>query len=482
MLWMALHFHSLPLEIFARGVPQTVLLAVVSSSGVNATVVACNSAARRCGVRDGMPVSAAWALASDLKIAVRDAGAERAALERIAAWALQFTPTVNITPPADVLLELAGSLKLFGGLHHLRVQVRKGLSAIGYSAVIACAPTPFAAQLFARAGLSVKIERQDALLRGLGRLPVELLDQPPGIISTLRDIGVRTLGDCLALPRDGLARRFGPNLLDGLDRALGSIPDPRANFVPPPAFAASLELPAPVIQSEMLLFAARRLLVELCGFLAATGSGAQHLRFVLAHEDRVGTQVEMKLVAASRDPVHLSEILRERLSRVSLPCPATAITLTSEGLLPLSSHNLSFLPDSSQRTRVVARLVERLHARLGDDAVAGLAAVADHRPECAWRVCKPGNDGVTDELPYHPPFSRPLWLLHCPQPLKEVASIPCCDGPLTLLAGPERIESGWWDEGEVARDYFIARNYASLLWIYRERRGSGCWYLHGIFG
>lgn len=482
MLWLALHLRSLPLEIFTRGGPQTTPLAVASSAGNNATVVACNHAARRHGVRSGMPVSAAWALVSDLRITRRDAAAERAALERVAAWALQFTPAVSIAPPADMLLELAGSLKLFGGLHRLCAQVEKGLAALGYNASIACAPTPFAAQLFARAGLAVRIQHRDALYYSLDKLPVDLLDQPPDVISTLHDIGVRALGECLRLPRDGLARRFGRDLLDDLDRALGSIPDPRASFIPPSGFAASLQLPAPVQQADMLLFAVRRLLVELCGFLAATGNGVHCMRLTLSHEDRAATQVEIKLAAASRDIDHLLNVLRERLSRVSLPCPATAIALTSEQLLPLSSRNLSFLPDAAHRAEAIVKLIERLRARLGDDAVLGLNTVMDHRPECAWQVCEPGNGGTAGEFPPQSPSARPLWLLHCPQPLREIASIPCHNGPLTLLAGPERIESGWWDGNDVARDYFIARNPAqSLLWVYRERRGSGRWYLHGLF-
>ena len=82
-----------------------------------------------------------------------------------------------------------------------------------------------------------------------------------------------------------------------------------------------------------------------------------------------------------------------------------------------------------------------------------------------------------------PALSRPLWLLHAPRPLAEIAAVPQHGGPLTLIAGPERIESGWWDGNDVARDYFVARNPAlALLWIYRERRENGGWYLHGIFG
>jgi protein ImuB len=56
------------------------------------------------------------------------------------------------------------------------------------------------------------------------------------------------------------------------------------------------------------------------------------------------------------------------------------------------------------------------------------------------------------------------------------------ESDFTLLAGPERIESGWWDGGEVLRDYFIAQSRdTALLWIYRERRLQGGWFLHGIF-
>lgn len=74
---------------------------------------------------------------------------------------------------------------------------------------------------------------------------------------------------------------------------------------------------------------------------------------------------------------------------------------------------------------------------------------------------------------------RPLWLTEPPRRLAE--------GEFVLLAGPERIESGWWDGAEARRDYFIARTGQSLAWIYRERSAGKCgtrpegWFLHGIF-
>jgi protein ImuB len=343
---------------------------------------------------------------------------------------------------------------------------------------MAGAPTPLAAQLFARAGLPTRIRHGDALRLSLGQLPASVLDLPAALGDMLRNIGIRTLGECLELPRDGLARRAGRELLAQLDCALGNAPDPRPAFMPPQTFKATLPLPAPVENAEMLLFAARRLIAELCGLLAATGKGAQRLKFLLSHEDGRETHLALSLVTASRDPAHLASVLRERLERTRLPSPAITITLESEKLLPFSSGNLTFLPDEREQTEALARLIERLRARLGESAVQGLDAVADHRPERAWCAREPGNNGDGTRITWRP-SARPLWLLNTPRPLAQVHEIPQYEGPLTRLTAAERIESGWWDGGDIKREYFVARNPAqSLLWIYRE---SGGWYLHGFF-
>jgi len=478
MLWLALCLPSLPLEIFTRGMIAPRPLAIASSTGAGAGIVACDRKARERGVRAGMPVAAASALAADLYVLARDTAAERAALERIAACAIRFTPVVSIASSAEVLLEIGGSAKLFGGLSRLWTCLEQELDAQGYAVSLACAPTPLAAQLFARAGLPVRVRHRDALRLSLGRLPVDVLDLPPESIAFLRGIGIPTISACLELPRAGLARRLGQELLGQLDRALGHVPDPRPGFVPPADFTSALQLPAPVGEAGALLFAARRLLAELCGFLSATGKGAQCLRFKLAHEGRDDTRFELNLATATRDVEHLAAVLRERLERLALPSPATAVALESGLLLPLASSSLTFLPGAREQAETAARFIERLRARLGNEAVKGLATVADHRPEYAWRAAEPGSGTGSAQ----PPLSRPLWLLHVPRPLAEIAAIPQYGGPLMLVAGPERIESGWWNGNDVARDYFVARNPAqSLLWIYRERHAGGGWYLHGFF-
>ena len=484
MLWLALRFASLPLEVFARAVqpeaPQSATPLAIADFGLS-DIVACNEAARARGITPGMPLAAATALASDLQIKLRDVAAEQAALERIAAWAIQFTPSVSLSRPAEILLEIEGSLTIFRGLKHLWNELGDGIRELGFTASIACAPTPLAAQWFARAGLTVRLRHNDALHASLPELPLEVMHAAAETVALLHNVGAKTVADCLALPRDGLARRLGQVFLDDLDRALGRVPDPRSFFTPPTTFTASQPLPAPAMQADMLLFAARRLLLELCGFLTATSNGVQRLVFTFSHHGREPTKLTLSLVAATRDPDHLTTVLREKLDRTELPDFATAIALESELLLPLASRNLSLLPDAGQQEEAAAQLIERLRARLGDEALIGLRRVADHRPERAWRACEPGsqgqNDGAASAI-----AGRPLWLLAQPRPLQEVGDVPHYDGRLTLLAGPERIESGWWDGHDVMRDYFVASNPSeALLWIYRERNDGGRWFLHGFF-
>ncbi len=477
MLWLALHLPRLPLEVFERAAPLPGPAVVVAGDG--RTVVLPNAAAMHHGIAPGQKLPAALALVSGLEVHTRNRPAEQQALESLALWAEQFTPTLHLQPPDALLLEVGGCLRLFGGLDALAGCVRDGLAELGFDATLASAPTPAGALLLARNGLDSLVTELPALRSRLRMLPVDSIEAEAAVLQSLARLGARTVDDVLRLPREGLARRFGTALLDGLDRALGHRPDPRAPFVPPARFENRLVLPAPVPTVEPLLFGLRRLAVELCGFLAGRQEGATRLRLRLEHEDHPPTGVRLELSMPSRDAAHLMVLARERLSRLALPGPVEAFGLTLEESAQLAPRSLSFLAEPGSGAESRAALVERLRARLGRDAVHGLALVPEHRPELAHRVAEPGTPAASL---HHAP--RPLWLLATPRPLAAGPQGPRLDGPLALLDGPERIESGWWDEGDVRRDYFVARdNGRARLWIYREiGPGPGeRWYLQGLF-
>ena len=422
-----------------------------------------------------MAVSAALALAPRLRVVRRDPAAETEALLGVAGWAAQFTPGVALEFPDAVLLDAAGSLKLFGGLASLLERLRRDLAEMGWSAQLAGAPTPRGAFWLALAGKSRFIVSAE-IEPVLAALSVAVLRRDGETPEALQAVGVRTLGELLALPRGGVARRFGQRLLDDLDRALGRLPDPRNFFVPPARFRATIELPSEVVQAEALLFAAKRLIVQLGGFLAARSGGAQRLVFRLRHRDRAATEVAIGLVAPSRDAGHFTLLARERFSALTLGQPVREIALEVDDVVPLAGHELGLLLEQGKPRGVWEHLVERLRARLGAEAVCGIASRAEHRPERASAVA--GLEPKQRQLDFG---ERPLWLLDRPRLLAEIGERPHHEGPLELLSGPERIESGWWDGDDVARDYFIARmQNEALVWIYRERGGGG-WYLHGLF-
>ncbi|HEV2042584.1 MAG TPA: DNA polymerase Y family protein [Casimicrobiaceae bacterium] len=475
MLWTCLHFPDLPLRIFARAGMREIP-SVVSTASHRPDVLVANGAAQKRGIVSGMSIAAALGLDPDVAIHLRDECAEASALKNIALWAGQWTSTIAIEPPANVLLEISGCLNYFGGLSTLLGRIDAGLAAIGFSALVATAPTAPAASLLARAGRAIAIEEGADIDSALAALPVGLLDGADEVMDTLWGIGVRTVGDVLALPRDGFARRFGASLLDQIDRARGSLPDARALFVAPERYHGQLELPSPVEETEALLFAVRRLVVELAGFLHGRGAGVTRMRFDLVHEDVPPTSIVIRL-AATRQIEHMQNVLRERLSRLQLPDRVEAIRLVSEETAPLAGKEGELFQGSGKDGEAGTQLVERLRARLGEGSVYALALQADHRPERAQASTQAGlaTKGAGKDPRSSSPV-RPLWLFAEPRPLgAEPAS-----AEMKLLSGPERIESGWWDEREIGRDYFIGRDaQGAEVWLYRDRGGQ--WFVQGVF-
>ncbi|MEO8630823.1 MAG: DNA polymerase Y family protein [Betaproteobacteria bacterium] len=451
--------------------------AVITSGGNRPHIVSCNPAARRHGIAPGMTVSAAIALAPELIERVRDTAAEQRALEGAAAWAGQFTSTVSLLRPDALLLEIQGSQRLFGGLQTLLLRLAEEVNEIGYTAALALAPTPTAARLLARSGMGSTITDSAALEKALYGIPLSMLQQSAETVRMLDIMGVHTLGECLQLPRDGVARRFGQALIDEMDRALGRLPDPVTPWIAPSRYKSKLVLPAPVHNTEPLLFAANRLIQELTGFLCMKQAGITRLKLTLHHEDRKPTAVVLGLSVPSRDAPRISRLLRERLGTITLPDRVEAITLETTEARPLDSRNLSLFPEDRLPDEQRWLIIEHLRARLGDESVYSIATHGDHRPELAWRCCEPGTAVEIPET-----NTRPLWLLEPAQRLRSDDAGPVLDHPLTLLAGPERIESGWWDDAAEARDYFVAADAdGRRFWIFQEREPTPTWFLHGVF-
>lgn len=467
VLWLCLCFPSLVMEALAPEGDRTCL--VVEGEGASGEVVAVNRAARDAGVSPGMRLSAALARVHAPKLLRRDSGRERQCLERAADAAMGFTDRVSLLPGEGLLLEVRGSLRLFGGVAVLREQLLDCLHALGHEPVHGVAPTPLAALWLARAGDGAVVEERAALPARLGRLPLGCLDLERDTLRHLDGIGIRRLADLFRLPRAGLSRRWGPSLRGQLDRALGQQPDPRPCWRGTLRFSAYRELPMESAATGELLQAAKGMVAELVRFLRRHDSDVERVVLRMHHHRRGVTDVTLGMPGVARQVEAIRELLSVRMESVVLPAPAIALSLISSPLCRHRSGNRGLFRETSDSAREQA-LLARLRARLGEERVFGIASRARHRPEAGWCRSSPGDGGEQYRR-----MDRPLWLLSVPRPLPSRRG-------LHPLSGPERIETGWWEGRDITRDYYrVLSREGHEYWIFRDRRDNR-WFLHGLFG
>jgi protein ImuB len=515
MLWLALHLPLLPLETFCATLSAPDAARPVALVAGH-RVAQVNTVAAERGLRPGIKRATALTLAADLLLAEAHPGHEAAALQAVAHAALAFTPAVCLHGPQTVLLEVQASLRLFGGLPTLQQRLQAALAPLGHRLHTAAAPTACGAALLAQwhpRGSGDLVQGRHAtglpaLQTLLARAPVQLLQAGREHADALLGMGLHTLGELQALPRAGLARRFGEALLDETDRALGLQPDPRQPLQLPACFDDRLELFARADTTDQVLHGAQVLLARLVAWAQARHARVAAFTLRMLHEKArhaatPATELRIELAEPALDPAHLQGLLRERLGRLALIAPTLDLQLQCSQLVAGHAPNGELFPTRHSQAEGLTRLLERLRARLGDEQVLRLVAVADHRPEHASRTVPAQGAGAlraahaadasTPEpaaaaaRPHTLPLHHPAWLLPEPLPLAERDALPLLQGrPLQLLSGPERIETGWWDGDAVARDYYIAQaEDGSLVWVFRGRLpgrpDEPTWQLQGLF-
>ncbi|HTJ91707.1 MAG TPA: DNA polymerase Y family protein, partial [Pararobbsia sp.] len=362
---------------------------------VHARVALADAQARALGVRRGFARSHALALAPNLECLNPDLAREQRAFEAVALALCAYTPQVVLAGAHTILLDVTASLRLFGGLRALWRRLVATLEASGHRAVLACAPTPWAAWLFAQAGVldrrMRRVVKPVRLARLLDTLPVMLLPAAAEHRDGLLQIGCDSLGAVRRLPRGGVTRRFGRGLLDTLAQTYGEAPDPREYFEPPPVFEAKLELMARVEHAEALLFAVRRLLQQLVGWLTARHAGVSRFTLTLVHEtarhgDPRASALTIAWSTPARDLEHLVLMSREKLHRTELVAPVIELHLSADDVSDYEAPTDTLFPleaGGEAGHEAMARLLERLVARLGAEKVREIALQADHRPESA---------------------------------------------------------------------------------------------------
>ncbi|TVT86004.1 DNA polymerase Y family protein [Pseudomonas sp. H3(2019)] len=470
MRWVCILFPQLALDavLRQRSDPDEPLV-LLSGPAQRRVLQAVNAPARALGLRPGQSMTAAQALSKAFVSADYDVAEIEHWQQFLAAWAYRFSSQVSVHYPRAVLFEIESSLGLFGPWPQFEARLRAELSALGFRHRLVAAPNPLAARVLANAYDGLAVPDNDALRQLLGQMPVERIGLEQTVATALSRMGLRTLGQVQALPRQTLARRFEAQVLKHLDTLLGERPLALGFYLPPDRFDVRIELNFDVQSHQALLFPLRRLTGDLSAFLCGRDSGVQRFDLHLEHAGLPDTLIKVGLLSAERDPAMLFELARGRLEQVQVEAPVRGFRLSAQDLPSFVPQRRELFDERPQQSLPWEQLRERLRARLGDEAVQGLGFQSDHRPECAWLP-----NAQPQACPALPDVQRPGWLLTEPLPVHE--------GTAHILMGPERIESGWWDGADVRRDYYLIETRAgSKAWAYRAVGEAGPLWLQGWF-
>lgn len=460
---------------------------------------------------------------------------EAEAQRAVASLALGFTPRVALLDEA-VLMDVTGSLRLFGGLAQLMHLLEQRLLAFFKSnnllALVRRAQG--ATSLIALGRLRMKAGQGAGPPQRVAELPMFCLSAARPHLGVLERTGCRNWGDLLRLPRDGVARRFGAELLQALDRARGTVADEYRWLVLPEHFEEKFELDALVTHAPALMAGAERLLAHLQAWLLGRQSGLSALRLTWHLDKRRDVpptgEIEVRTAQPAQDLRHVARLLAEQLAQHKLAAPVHSLSLRSlvtEALADAAAATTSLLMSERKQGDSAVELIERLSARLGEAQVQAWQAQADHRPEQMQRWVPAQHALKSIAAGARPARARgqksqqisafpamrsdalyPSWLLPEPVRLAVAGNSPLYQGRLQRLAGPQRLEaSGWLAPSEDAyqvhadrrvppamRDYYIYRSaQGGLLWIYSVRLALPVapaqpalqqrhdWYLHGFF-
>jgi protein ImuB len=464
-------------------------------------VHAATRAAEAVGAVPGLRVVDVRAVCPDLRVEEADTAGDAIALARLMLWSRRWCPwtAVEEVGGPGLVMDVTGSAQLWGGEAALMAEVEGRLASLGLTARLAVAPTRGAAWALARfAGPHAdcgpnQVEAMTA------PLPVRALRLSDGTVPLLRRLGLKTVGDLLAVPRLSLARRFarakpGDDPLLRLDQLTGRVPEPLHCPDDPPRFVARAALAEPVEDPTPLLPALAR---NLCAMLVEREFGARRLLLTIYRSDGEASAVEVATSRAARDPLHLARLFDGRLDRLDPGFGFDLVTLAATVAERLPPGQPS-LDGKGGEGEDLARLVDRLSARFGARALRRPALRESHLPERreAWVPVLGGTPPAPPPLPHG--SDRPLRLFDPPEEVRVTYVLP--EGPpmqfvwrrathrVVRFAGPERIAPEWWRErpGTRLRDYFKVEDHEGRrFWLFREgvsndgRGGAPRWLMHG---
>ncbi|MES1175249.1 MAG: DNA polymerase Y family protein [Myxococcales bacterium] len=506
----------------SEGVPE--------SKPIDATakLSAVNESARRYGVREGQTIAEACALVANLVVREVTQAEVREALGGIAEVGLSLGSTVSVEAPDTVCVDITGSAHLQGGELALACEFANRVRSMGHSARVAISDGPRLARAFAHWFTPAAADPEDRgvcvvpserTVAAFSTLPINALPLPEDTAAWFVRLGVFTVGELCALPRQALGSRLGDAASSVTELCAGRDRAPLVAYTPERTIHEGSTWDEPVTGNEPLLFVLGGLVSRVSGRLTGRGEAAHSLVLTILYDPAIarfhGEKPEQVLRFKLAAPLHRADemrrVLSARLARTKLGAPSLGMRLSVPKLLPAVARQLELsqvmagVTVGSAADDEIPVLIAELVAELGEDKVGTLKLVDSHRPEAKSKLgpvaidapplARAGGRRVAPRLrKAEPTFAElpgaPTRLLSEPcelhGPLRAGVSVAIDRSLYTIehLRFEQRLDAvEWWGHAPVTRDYvrlWLQGSSGGFEAVAFVDRGSGRRYLHAL--
>ena len=493
--YVAIWFTHLVPDHMIRRRPELKNVPFVLSAPVRGRmmVIAVSAAAAAQGVSAGMVVADCRAIMPELEVLEHTDGAELQLLTAIGEWCIRFTPVVAIDRPGGLLLDATGCAHLWGGEGRYVDDIVKRLQGFGYHIRLCMADTPGAAWAISRYGKPGSIigpgEQQHVLLP----LPPAALRIDGATVQRMEKLGLRSIGSVIAMPRSALRRRFGPLLLQQLDRAMGVEREVLLPIQPAVPYTERLLCLEPIRTAEGITIAIQQLLTALCKQLESAGLGMRKCVLTCYRIDGNVQQIEIGTVRPTRRAIHLQQLFALKIVTLTPALGFELFVMTAVATEEITVEQSALWDGVAHDDGAIAALLDKIGGKIGADSIRRYVPAAHYWPERSFRQAD--TFAADPAANWRMNVPRPIHLLSKPELIEVTVPIP--DYPPMLFYykgelhnvkkadGPERIEQEWWLSDGVHRDYYCVEDeHGARFWLFRSGgygKDDVQWFLHGFF-
>lgn len=495
--FLSIWFRHLQTDWFTRRQPKLAYIPFILTSPDHGRMVvrAASALAQTQGITVGMAVADARAIVPSLQVLDDDPELTVKALKGLAEWLIRYTPAVSIDLPSGLILDISGCAHLWGGEKQYMASIQQRLIDFGYANRIAIADTIGAAWAIARFGRDATIIETGEQTKALLSLPPAALRLETETVERLEKLGLRQVKNFISIPRPSLRRRFGLQILQRLDQALGQEEEWIDPVLPIEPYQERLPCLEPIVTATGIEIALQRLLTSLCQRLQQEQKGLRMASFKCYRIDGKIQTIDIGTHRPSCNSKHLFKLFQIKIDSIEPALGIELFTLDASKVEVLSAAQEKLWQDSSSLDNIdLSELLDRIGGKIGANNIHRYLPAEHYWPERSFKQASSINETCPTSWKLDRP--RPLQLLARPEMIEVTAPIP--DYPpmnfrykgklhkIIKADGPERIEQEWWLQQGQHRDYYaVEDDDGHRYWLFRsghyDSAKSYQWFIHGFF-